>query len=201
MTDWRKVRLVALDFETTGLDPKRDDVLSVGAVGIQGGRVRLGDSLYRVVDPGRPVPPDVVRIHGIRPADLLHAPPLESVREELDAFIGSSPLVVWTAWVEAAFLARTMGASRRAWARRLIDVRYLAVRVDGARGITPSPAWRELLSETVSRMGLPLEIAHNALGDALMTAQLMIVYAHILGPDLSSKALREMGRRAPQDRQ
>lgn len=197
VTPWQQARFVALDFETTGLDARNDSVLSVGAVPIRGGRIRLGESFYRVANPGREVPGETVRIHGIRPIDLVEAPPVRAVMSDLLDLIATGPLVVWTAWVEASFLASSIGGSRRSWLRRLIDVRNLAARVDRLKGLTPSPAREETLTQSTSRMGLPVEAAHHALGDAIMTAQLFLACAHRLGPGLSAADLLRAGRRSP----
>jgi len=43
---WRRARLVALDFETTGLEVS-DQVVSFGAVPIDEGRIDLGEAVYR----------------------------------------------------------------------------------------------------------------------------------------------------------
>src|SRR5258708_37449652 len=71
-TEFRTVpEYVALDLETTGLDPHHDRVIEVGAVAFTADRVL--DRLERLVDPGRSVPEAVQRLTGIRAADLRQA--------------------------------------------------------------------------------------------------------------------------------
>ena len=63
---------VAIDLETTGLDPRRDDVVSIAAVPFVAGRPEPG--YVMLVDPGRPIPPASTRIHGIDDVRVAGAP-------------------------------------------------------------------------------------------------------------------------------
>lgn len=73
-TRWREAPLCALDFETTGLDPARDEIISFGAVPIDGGRIRVAGAVEGLVRPRRMPGGATVRVHGILPADLAAAP-------------------------------------------------------------------------------------------------------------------------------
>lgn len=170
---------IALDLETTGLDPRDDVILSFGAVPIVDGRVRLDRSTYRVMQSNKPVPAGVVRIHRLRPADLALASPRTEALAELEAILGDHPLVVWSAWVEASFLAAAYGGRRRTWQRRTIDVRDLVRETDAGMG----RAWdrQETLTMAARRFGVPPEDAHHALADAFVTAQLFLVTRALLG--------------------
>ena len=64
---------VALDLETTGLDPERDRVIEVGAVVFTFDAV--AQALSRLTDPGRSVPEAVLRLTGIAPNELIGAAP------------------------------------------------------------------------------------------------------------------------------
>lgn len=61
--------LVALDLETTGLDPFQDAIIEVGVVRMQNGKITAEFSTF--VDPGIPIPPHVTHITGIRSQDLI----------------------------------------------------------------------------------------------------------------------------------
>lgn len=174
---WRSVDMAVLDLETTGLDPTRDAIVSFGVVPVIGGAARLDRAVYRVVEPVRTVPSDVVAIHGIRPADLVDAPTLPDVADELRAALEHRVVVAWTSWVEAAFLSGGIGGSANAWSRRIVDVRRLAMLEDHLRGRHPSPAVSEPLSTTAERFGVPPDVEHHALWDAFVTAQLLLVLA------------------------
>lgn len=174
---WRRVPFACIDLETTGLDPRYDALVSFGVIPVADGRVRLDRGRYRLVHPGRPMPPHVVTIHRIRPADLAEAPPLDAVEGELRDSLRDAVPVAWTSWVEAAFLARALGGSARAWEHRIVDVRRLVIAVDHLAGVEPSPAARESLAATSERYGVPPDLEHHALWDAFVTAQLFLICA------------------------
>jgi DNA polymerase III epsilon subunit-like protein len=69
-TPWRQASFAAVDLETTGLDPRSDEIISFAAVPIAGGRVVVGGVRTAVVRPLRMPDSDTIRIHGLRPADL-----------------------------------------------------------------------------------------------------------------------------------
>ncbi|MBM3943310.1 MAG: hypothetical protein FJ316_10395 [SAR202 cluster bacterium] len=82
---------VALDLETTGLDPNRDTILEVGAVKFQGRRVI--DTFQTFVNPGRPIPEFIQRLTGITPQHVRRAPFFSSIAPSLAEFVGSCPVV------------------------------------------------------------------------------------------------------------
>ncbi|MFP5332272.1 MAG: 3'-5' exonuclease [Acidimicrobiia bacterium] len=173
--------LIALDLETTGLDPRHDVILSFGTVPIVDGMVRMDRSTYRVMRSSKPVGVDVVRIHQLRPADLAVASPRADTLYEFERILGDHPLVVWSAWVETSFLAATLGGRRRRWERRMIDVRDLVKELDSRLGRPRDP--HETLSACAVRYGIPPGVPHHALADAFVTAQLFVVTRTMLsGP-------------------
>jgi DNA polymerase-3 subunit epsilon len=168
---WREAAYGALDFETTGLDLRRDHVVSLGFVPIESGRVVLSGALYRVVRPPVPVPADAVRVHGITPDELADAPAFDHVAGELLAALDGRVLVAHAAWIEETLLARLYpDLSGRRWPKA-IDVLALARRDRGAELDSPR------LAELAATYGIPSARTHHAFGDALMTAQLFLVLA------------------------
>jgi DNA polymerase-3 subunit epsilon len=168
--------LVALDFETTGLDVDRDHVIAYGAVPIEHGRVRVGDGRSQLVHPPQPPSARSQTIHLLREVDLADAPGTREAAAGLRAMLTGRFLVTWYADVEVAFLRRLFGGSERAWRRRVIDVRDIAIVIDGA----PAGARRArgyALTHTAERFGVPVSDPHDALDDALVTAQLFLVLA------------------------
>lgn len=196
--DWRSVRYVALDFETTGLDPGRDRVISVGLVPVVAGRVDVAGSFQSVIDPGVRPGAESIRIHRMLPSDVGSGLSPAEVSPTLTAALGDHPVVVWTAWVEAAFLPTMCGGTARRWRRRMIDVRHLVVRFDERTGSRPSPARTAELADIASRFGVPLERSHDALADAFVTAQLFVIIATRLAAlePLTVTALRAYGARS-----
>lgn len=169
---WRDVELAALDFETTGLDHRHDAIVSFGVVPVRGGRVAVGDSVHQLVVPAVPSSPRSMRIHGILPKDLVDAPPPEVAAATLRDALDRRFVLAWYASVEIAFLARLFGGRARSWVRRTIDVRQMAIALEGL-----DQDVRHTLSSTAERYGVPVANPHEALDDAMVTAQLFLVLA------------------------
>jgi DNA polymerase-3 subunit epsilon len=173
---WRHGSFAALDFETTGLDLGNDVVVSFGVVPVDGGRVRMRDSVHQLVSPSVPPSPRSQTIHELRPQDLAGSPEIEVAREILAAALAGRFLLAWFADVEVHFLAAIFGGSLPRWRRRTIDVRNLAIAVDGApRAVRGKPGYA--LSARAEAMGVPVANPHEAFDDALVTAQLFLVLA------------------------
>src|SRR5205823_5485352 len=94
---------VALDLETTGLDPRRDEIIEVGAVKFRGPDVLEQFSTF--VKPRQMPALEVQGITGIRPEDLLNAPPFAAIAGDLLKFVGDWPLVIQNASFDVPFLA------------------------------------------------------------------------------------------------
>lgn len=169
---WREAEFAALDFETTGLDRRRDAIVSFGVVPVRRGRVVLGESVHQLVVPEVPSSPESMKVHRILPRDLEVAPSLEVARELLRRSLEGRFLLAWYAEVEVSFLERIFGGRRRSWVRRTLDARRLAIELEGQ-----DPDVRESLSRAAERYGVPVAAPHEALDDALVTAQLFLVLA------------------------
>ena len=169
---WRDVEFASLDFETTGLDYGRDAIVSFGVVPIRGGRVVLAEAVHQLVVPEIPSSPTSMKIHRILPQDLADAPPLAVARERLRAALEGRFLLAWYADVEIAFLTRIFGGRASAWKRRTVDARDLTIELEGAH-----PDVRYSLTSVAQRYGVPVADPHEALDDALVTAQLFLILA------------------------
>lgn len=173
---WIEAEFASLDFETTGLDPDRDAVVSFGVVPIRHGRVILAESEYREVVPEAPLTARSIVVHGLRPHDLQGAPTLSQVLSDLHASLERRYLLAWSADVEAGFLSRAFGGSGRWWRRRIVDVLLLAQVADRLDDRAARPGDYNLTKAAV-RFGTPVHAPHHALDDALTTAQLFLVLA------------------------
>ncbi|HET8526333.1 MAG TPA: 3'-5' exonuclease, partial [Actinomycetota bacterium] len=176
----------------TGLDLRRDTIVSFGLVPIREGRVEVGDSVYQLVDPG-----DValshasIAVHMLRPVDLKGAPSPEAARGALADALRRRFLVTWFETVEAAFLAKLFESGRKEWLRRSVDVRRLVIALlgDGEGGSLT-------LTAAAERFGVPVARPHHALDDSLVTAQLFLVTASKLaGGRATVRDLLRAGRR------
>ncbi len=169
---WRGAAFAALDFETTGLDLVRDAVVSFGVVPVRAGRVVLGESVHQLVAASVPSSPVSMKIHQILPRDLEAGLPPGPAAEGLRAALDRRFLLTWYADVEIAFLRRMFGGRARSWTWRTVDVRRLVIELEHA-----DPEARFGLSAAAGRYGVPVAAPHEALDDALVTAQLFLVIA------------------------
>ena len=191
---WRRGEYAALDFETTGLDLANDAVVSFGVVPVRDGRAILAEAVHQLVDPNVLPSPRSQTIHELRPQDLAGAPRIGEAREVLRRALERRWLLVWFADVETAFLAAIFGVPERAWRRRAIDVRNLAIAADGQPSETRTRPGYALGAEA-KRWGVPVANPHEALDDALVTAQIFLVLARKL-PGLPDPTLRTLVRAA-----
>jgi predicted DnaQ family exonuclease/DinG family helicase len=95
---------VALDLETTGLDPNRDAIIEVGACrfGLDGECTIL----QTLVNPKRSIPYRVQRLTGITDDDVAGAPLFAEVAGQLEAFIGTAPVIGQNVAFDLSFLER-----------------------------------------------------------------------------------------------
>lgn len=175
-TDYRDVRFVALDLETTGLDARRDEILSIGLVDLRGGRIDLSSAAHYPVLPSRAIPESSAVIHHITDDTAARGRPLGDVLPVVLAHLTGSVLLGHHVSVEKAFLD--------AACRKLYDAPFLSPLADTESLIRRSLeqrdqpfAGRELrLHALRTRYGLPRYRAHNALIDALATAELFCAF-------------------------
>jgi DNA polymerase III subunit epsilon len=170
-TPWRNGRYCVVDLETTGLSPRRHEIVSFAAVPIDDGRIRPGAMCESIVKPMRPLRVESIRIHGIRPADVAGAPPLSRVMDDLLEALTGRILVVHVDWVERGFLSTALRDRGMRLREPILDTALLARRVfRQLPGTTPLPA-------LARRLRLPIYTQHEARGDALTTAQVFLALA------------------------
>ena len=146
-TPWRQAGLCVLDLETTGLDPPDDEIIAFATMPIDGGRARVRGTRSRLVRPRRMPGPDSIRIHGLRSEDLVGAPPLSEVLDELLWRSPAGLLVAHVASLEERFLRGALPAGI-SFRNPVIDTHALAAELSLAAAITGSDtrsgsrAWR-----------------------------------------------------------
>lgn len=171
---WRTIEYVVVDLETTGLDLRRDSIVSYGAVIIRKGRMITAENRYGLVRPDSALSPKSVTIHTLRPVDLAYAPPLSVAVTALDGLITGRVLVAHAAWIEKAFLRRAYKANGKRLQCNIIDTAAMA----RAAGIAPVLQKGEPnLEHLAAQLGLPVLSPHHALGDAATTAQVFLALA------------------------
>lgn len=169
LAPYRGNDLVSLDLETTGLDPRTDEILSIAAVPIRAGVVRLSERFACLVQPGRDFDIDSIRHHRLRPADVAAglAPP-EAVAALLQ-WLGNRPLLGYHVGFDCAMLNRHATAvTGFALANARVDLlRTYERRLRRAR---PTGDLDLRFGNVLHELGLPELGRHTALGDATTTA-------------------------------
>ncbi len=181
---WRDRTLWVLDLETGGLDARKDPILSVGMVPIREGVIRLGESYHSLLRPGQPVTGASLTIHHILPDDLEDAPPPETVLPEVVSRLEAGVLIVHERRVDVPFLHAAFRAHDiEPPTLAVIDTVQLLLRFARRHGhLTPERTeFPTGLGTARARFGLPPHRAHEALSDAVATAELFLVLAHRLG--------------------
>ena len=169
--------LLAIDLETTGLDPRRDRVLSAGFVPVDGRRIHLGGARHLVVRDAGGVGQSAT-VHGLTDDVVAAGAPLdEVVTEVLDALAGRV-LLAHFARIEVGFLD---AACRRRWGVGMpcvvVDTLELERRARANPWGPPAEVGGLRLFRARERRGLPQYKAHHALVDALACGELYLAQA------------------------
>jgi DNA polymerase III epsilon subunit-like protein len=157
---------VTLDLETTGLDPRRDAIVSVAVVPFVGGEAVEG--YETLVNPGRPIPPASTLIHGIADADVREAPFVGDVLPAIEAAIGAHVVVGHGVEFDLAILRREARAHRRPpLANAYLDTQRLAAAC--------APHWPDLgLDAVAAQLGVGVSGRHTARGDAIAAGHIFL---------------------------
>jgi DNA polymerase III subunit epsilon len=183
-TPWQEASFCVVDLELTGLDPRHHEIVSWGAVCVEGGRVVCGTAAEGLARPERGVPAEAVRIHGLRPADLADAPPLPEALDGLLQVMTGRVLVAHAAWVERGFLGRALRARGVRLRTPVLDTCALGRLWLAGTGVTPPSVVS--LEGLAGVLGVPTSRPHEASGDAFTTAQVFVALATLLeasGPE------------------
>ncbi|MDO9207123.1 MAG: 3'-5' exonuclease [Sulfuricurvum sp.] len=171
--------VVVFDTETTGLNTKKDAVLSIGAVKIKRDKILTSQSFEVFLKPSKEISVESIKIHHIRPCDLEHAiEPLEGVKKFLE-FIGNRPLVGYYLEFDMAMMNRLI----KPWLGVTLPNKQIEVSglyFDKKIALIPQGNI-DLRFDTILRdLNIPRMGQHNALNDAIMTAMVYIKLQHTL---------------------
>jgi DNA polymerase-3 subunit epsilon len=183
---WDEATYWALDLETSGLRPSEDCILAVGMVPIRAGRVRYGERFSSLVRPPADVPlsTEGIGIHHLMPADLAGAPRFDELAPAIGARLAEGPLVVHHAPFDVGFLEGAWRKMGQRWpAPTVVDTQALLLRWHHRKHrFTPHPPQPVTgLAEARAVLGLPAHVPHDALSDALATAELLLALRERLG--------------------
>jgi DNA polymerase-3 subunit epsilon len=175
---------ISLDTETTGLNVRRDRLLSVAAVPLHGDRVYRAVVFDRLVNPGLRIPPGSTAIHGITDAMAADAPAFAAIAGDLAGFCGERVWVGHNIGFDIAILRREVLLAGRDWREPvgLDTLRLYAALRPHAPDIE--------LDAVAADLGVDVRGRHTALGDALVTAE---VYRRLV-PLLNEAGIQTLGQ-------
>lgn len=178
--DWRSVEFVALDFETTGNDPRSEDIVSAGWVVLRHAAVEVATASRRLVRPSKPMPERSAVIHAITDDEAAMGEPLAAVLADVLDILAGRVLVAHYAPAERGFLdagcRRCFGGGVVLPAVDTLQLGRWRLEREGRQ-----PLRGDLRLDALrSRVGLPEHVMHDALGDALATAELFLAQAEHL---------------------
>lgn len=162
---------VVLDCETTGLDPKRDEIISIGAVHIVGNRLLTSQRLELIVRPERAMAEASMRVHHLRESDVAAGMSPEQAMRQLLEFIGSRPLVGYYLEFDVAMINRAI------WPMLGVGLPQPKIDISALYYDMKNRQLQahlrnqtiDLRFETIMReLDLPVRDAHDALNDAVM---------------------------------
>ena len=168
-----KDEYICLDCETTGLNPKKDEILSIGAVLIKDNKILMRKTLNIFVKPSNHISEESIKIHRIRPIDLENGiDPKDAVFQLLE-FIGSRPIVGYYIKFDIAMISK-------------YTKRYLGIKLPNEPIEVSSMYFKtkkrnseyefvDLKFDTIMQeLDLPTLGKHDALNDAIMTSLMFL---------------------------
>ena len=154
---------IALDLETTGLRPKYDRILEIGALKVEEGDVT---GVYETfIDHGMEIPPNITELTGITEEMVAGAPGLREAVEGFLEFAGDWPLLGHNLIFDYSFMKRSVvnlgGTFERSGMDTLTVSRICLPELPG-----------KSLDKMAAHYGIPQKQHHRALDDALTAARL-----------------------------
>ncbi len=164
--------IAIVDFETGGVNPAQHAIVSV-AVLLLDANLKEYDRFYTLVnDPGRPIEDQALAVNGLTREQIAAGMPVDEALFILQEMLADSKTANGNTFAghNCAFDARIYNLRTGANVQLAIDTFRLSYRV------WPYPAKARLIN-VCERLGIPVENAHNALGDVLMTAEALRRFA------------------------
>ncbi|HEY8553510.1 MAG TPA: 3'-5' exonuclease [Burkholderiales bacterium] len=164
-------RFVVVDVETSGLNPRRDRLLSIGAVAVERMKLAPQHTFSVVLRNEVPSTRENIALHGLTPAAQAAGAPPEDALADFLAFVGRSPCVAFHADFDRTVLERAL--------RLVLGVRFDNPWLDLAR-LAPAlaPEGRRVrgsLDDWVAHFRLRVHTRHNAVHDAQVAAELFLI--------------------------
>lgn len=163
---------VSLDCETSSLDPKRAEILSIAAAPVRGNRICHSQALRMTLRPEREITPGSILIHQLRNQDVADGLSMDEALPELLRFIGSRPILGYYLEFDLAVL------NRQIQPRLGIRLPNPAIEVSGLYYDRKVSAYRPevdlRLGSILQDLNLPDLPRHDPLNDAMLAAMIFL---------------------------
>jgi len=164
---------VCFDCETTGLNPKKNEIISIGAIIIKDNKILHSKKFERFAKTEKPLSPESIKIHHIRECDIENALDIDDVIEEFLEFVGNRPLVGYYLEFDCAMINR--------YVKPKIGVKLPNPRTEVSElyfdeMIKKNPGANiDLRFDTImKKLNLPKLGKHDAINDVIMTAMIFL---------------------------
>ena len=168
-----KDEFICFDCETTGLDVKNDDIISIGAVLIKNNTIVSSKKFVRFVKPKTKLQEDAIKVHHIREMDLEDASDIEDVIEEFLDFIGNRKLVGYFLEFDVAMINK--------YTKKQIGINLpnkmhevSAIYYDWKIEKIPQSNIDLKFDTIMHDLKIPVFGKHDALNDAIMTSMMFL---------------------------
>ena len=162
------------DTETTGLNPSGgDEIIQIGAARVVNGRLLRQESFEQLVDPGRDIPKAGIAIHGITPDMVVGQPRIDEVFPAFHQFAQDTVLVAHNAAFDMKFLQAPARRTGLRLQQPVLDTLLLSAVVHPHQE-------SHRLEAIAERFGITVLGRHTALGDALVTAEVLLKLTPLL---------------------
>lgn len=166
--------VVVLDCETTGLNPRTDEVIAVAAIVISGNQIMTSKAYRAVIRADRGPTSQSIKIHRLRAQDVAQGRPMHEVLPELLRFIGGRPIVGYFVDFDIRMLDK--------YILRYIEAKLPNPRIEVSKiyyalkygGAPPGTVLDLRFQSIVADLGLPSLEQHDAFNDALLTAMMYL---------------------------
>jgi len=162
---------IIVDVETSGLNPRRDRLLAIGACVLQGSRLLAGNGFERVIYQAQMSSKENILVHGIAPSEQSSGVPVEQALLDFLDFSGKHVLVAYHAVFDRTVLGRaTHDALGARLPGRWLDLAHLAPALYPEAHLPLAS-----LDDWLSRFGIKVQTRHRAIDDVLATGELLLI--------------------------
>ena len=169
---------VSFDCETTGLNVKKDEILSIGAVKIINDKIELSESFERFLKPEHHICEESIKIHHIRPCDMADSIEAKVAIEEFLHFIGNRTLIGYYIKFDIAMINRYakkfIGTTIPNKSIELSTMYYKRYKKQSSHEFV------DLKFDTImDKLNLPKLGQHDAVNDAVMSSMMYLKLKNI----------------------